>query len=331
MDLNQDSMMLRVAEVKPLTSVIKQIRLVPIEPAATLPRYSAGAHISIEVHPEGAGPQWRRYSLVNLTADAADLESPREYVIAVRLDERGRGGSRFVHEKVREGDTLRVLAPRNDFRLAAGTEAALLLAGGIGVTPLATMAATLVSQGRPVSMFFGGRNRESLAYVDALEVLLGDGLRLHVDDEVGQPPDIRTVIAGVGPNVHLYVCGPQAMLDAVLAAARSAGLPPEYVHFEMFSAPVGALPNRPFDAVLARSGRTIRVEAEQSLLQALNQAGCDLLYDCERGECGVCRVSVLEGAIEHRDYVLTEREKTEGRVMHACVSRSLGDRLVLDL
>lgn len=331
MDLNRDPMTLRVMEVDLLTPAIKQIRLAPTEPGTTLAGYAAGAHISIEVHPEGAGPQWRRYSLVNLTAGAASLENPREYVIAVRLDERGRGGSKFVHEKVQVGDVLRVLPPRNDFRLSTSVGTVVLVAGGIGVTPLATMAATLVARRQRVSMFFAGRNRESLAYVDPLSALLGDRLLLHVDEEAGQPPDLDSVIAGAGPDAHLYVCGPQLMLDAALAAARSRGWPTERVHFEMFSAPVGALPNRPFEVVLSRSGRKVRVEAEQSLLQALNQAGCDLLYDCERGECGVCRVNVIEGSIDHRDYVLTEREKAEGRLMHACVSRSLGDRLVLDL
>lgn len=327
-----EPMTLRVLDVQSLTPVIKQLRLAGTEASAALPAYSPGAHISIEVHPDAAGPpQWRRYSLVSFSASAGDLEHPAEYRIAVRLDERGRGGSRFVHEKVQAGDRLRVLPPRNDFQLSSAAVPVVLIAGGIGVTPIATMAAELCRRDQPVTMFFAGRNRDSLAYIEPLRSLLGDGLRLHVDEDANGPPDLAGLLAEAPPDAHVYVCGPQPMLDAVLSTARFHDWTPERVHFEMFAPPTGSLPNRPFEALLSHSGRRLRVDAEQTLLQALNQAGCDVLYDCERGECGVCRVEVLEGCIDHRDYVLTEREKADGRCMHPCVSRSLGDRLVLDL
>lgn len=327
----EEPITLRVASAELLTPVIKQFRLVAADPLAMLPGYAAGAHISVEVVPDGDEPQWRRYSLVSFSNRDAERESPVEYVIAVRLDARGRGGSKFLHENVRAGDLLRVLPPRNDFHLSPRTVPVLLIAGGIGVTPLATMVATLRARNQPVSMFFAGRDRNSLAYVEPLQSLLGSGLRLHIDEDAGAAPDMARVVDEAPSDADVYVCGPQLMLDAVLAAVRSRGWVHERVHFEMFSAPVGALPNRAFEVVLARSGRQLRVEADQSLLQVLNQAGCDVLYDCERGECGVCRIDVLEGLIDHRDYVLTKPEKTEGRCMHPCVSRSAGERLVLDL
>lgn len=327
---NEDVLLLEVTEVRVLTPVIKQFRLAPADASARLPGYSAGAHISVETLLE-SGPQWRRYSLVNFSDRAEALAHPAEYVVAVRRDERGRGGSKYLHEQVKAGDRLRALPPRNDFPLSPHTTGAVLVAGGIGITPLATMAAHLRASGCPVQLYFAGRNRESLAYLEPLRALLGERLCVHVDEDMGGPPDLAAVVTAAPADADVYVCGPQPMLDAVLGATRAQAWAPGRVHFEMFSPPTGPLPDRSFDVVLARSGKALRVTAGQTLLHALNEAGCDVLYDCERGECGVCRIPVIEGCIEHRDYVLTEREKNEGRVMHACVSRCIGDRLVVDL
>jgi ferredoxin-NADP reductase len=327
---NEEVLLLEVTEVRSLTPVIKQFRLAAADRAAPLPGYSAGAHISVETLLD-SGPQWRRYSLVSLSARAEALAHPDEYVLAVRRDDRGRGGSKYLHERVKVGDRLRALPPRNDFPLSPNSTAAMLVAGGIGITPLATMAADLRARGCPVRLYFAGRNRESLAYLEPLQALLGERLRVHVDEDMGGPPDLTAVLMGAPADADVYVCGPQPMLDAVLRATRALAWDSGRVHFEMFSPPTGPLPNRSFEVVLARSGKALRVHAEQTLLQVLNDAGCDVLYDCERGECGVCRVPVLEGCIEHRDYVLTEHEKADGRVMHACVSRCMGERLVVDL
>lgn len=328
---SQSPMQLRVDQVEFLTPVIKQFRLVTTDPSVRLPDYEAGAHISMEVRLEGGTSDWRRYSLVDLECADSRLDGVRAYTVAVRLDDRSRGGSRYLHTSVSAGDTIRVLPPRNDFHLAATVGPALLIAGGIGVTPLASMAAEAAARGQPVRMFLAGRNRESLAYVEPLKLLMGDCLQLHVDEEAQGPPDLAGVLATAGPGAHIYVCGPQPMLDSVLSGARALGIDSGRIHFEMFAPPKSALADREFEVVLARSGRVLRVPLDKTLLEVLNEANCDVLSDCERGECGVCRVDVLEGAVDHRDYALTEREKAEGRVMHTCVSRSLSDRLVLDL
>lgn len=327
----QSPMELRVEQVELLTPVIKQFRLVAAHASTRLPGYEAGAHISMEVRLEGGISDWRRYSLVDLECAHPRLDGAPAYTVAVRLDDRSRGGSRYLHTSVAAGDAIRVLPPRNDFHLAATAGPALLIAGGIGVTPLASMAAAAAARGQPVRMFLAGRNRESLAYVAPLKLLMGDRLQLHVDEEAEGPPDLAGVLATAEPESHIYVCGPQPMLDAVLAGAGALGIDCGRIHFEMFAPPKSALADREFKVVLARSGRVLRVPQDKTLLEVLNEANCDVLYDCERGECGVCRVDVLEGAVDHRDYALTEREKAEGRVMHTCVSRSLSDRLVLDL
>lgn len=327
---SQSPMELRVEQVDLLTPVIKQFRLVAADPSTHLPGYEAGAHISMEVRLEGGITDWRRYSLVDLECTHSRLDGTLAYIVAVRLDDRSRGGSRYLHTSVTAGDTIRVLPPRNDFHLTTAGPA-LLIAGGIGVTPLACMAAVATARRQPVRMFLAGRNRESLAYIEPLRQLMGESLQLHVDEEAEGPPDLAGVLARADPESHIYVCGPQPMLDAVLRGAGLLGIDSERIHFEMFAPPKGTLADREFEVVLARSGRTLRVPQNRTLLEVLNEANCDVLYDCERGECGVCRVDVLEGAVDHRDYVLTERERAAGRVMHTCVSRSLSDRLVLDL
>ena len=328
---SQSPMDLRVEQAQLLTPVIKQFRLVATDASTRLPGYAAGAHISMEVRLEDGKTDWRRYSLVDFECAQSRLDGVPAYTVAVRLDDRSRGGSRFLHKSVTAGDVIRVLPPRNDFHLAAADGPALLIAGGIGVTPLASMAAVAAARRQPVQMFLAGRNRESLAYVEPLKILMGERLQLHVDEESDGPPDLAGVLAAADSDSHIYVCGPQPMLDAVLAGARALGIDSGRIHFEMFAPPKSALPDREFEVVLARSGRVLRVPKNRTLLEVLNEANCDVLSDCERGECGVCRVDVLEGAVDHRDYALTEREKAEGRVMHTCVSRSLSDRLVLDL
>jgi ferredoxin-NADP reductase len=328
---SQSPLELRVEQVELLTPVIKQFRLVAADASTRLPGYEAGAHISMEVRLEDGTSDWRRYSLVDLQCAHSHIDDAPAYTVAVRLDDRSRGGSRYLHTSVTAGDSIRVLPPRNDFHLAASIGPALLIAGGIGVTPLASMAAAAAARRQPIRMFLAGRNRESLAYVESLTLLMGDCLQLHVDEEAEGPPDLAGVLASAEPDSHIYVCGPQPMLDAVLAGAAVLGIDSGRIHFEMFAPPKSALADREFEVVLAQSGRVLRVPRDKTLLAVLNEANCDVLSDCERGECGVCRVDVLEGAVDHRDYALTEREKAEGRVMHTCVSRSLSDRLVLDL
>ena len=296
-----------------------------------LPGYTAGAHIRVRVELGDSGEHWRHYSLVNLLPQLDATEAPTEYVIAVRREADGRGGSRYMHEHVQEGDELTVEAPRNEFSLRDVPGCAVLVAGGIGVTPLATMAARRRAQGAPVRMHYAGRQRAGMAFVAPLQALLGEDLRLHVDDEVGAPLDLARLLDGCSPLESLYVCGPKPMLDATLAATQARGRAAQRVHFELFAQP-GAQPgDQPFEIELAQSGRRLPVRADQTILDCLIDHGCDPLFDCKRGECGVCAAPVLQGQIDHRDYVLTQRERTEGRVIQTCVSRAAGARLVLDI
>ncbi|MBO9515151.1 MAG: oxidoreductase [Variovorax sp.] len=321
---------LRVAEARSLNPLIRLFRLRAADGAA-LPAYTAGAHIRVEVTLADGGKDWRHYSLVNFAAQGDATDAPAEYVIAVRKEDDGRGGSRFMHERLAEGDTVTVEAPKNDFPLHDGPGGTVLLAGGIGITPLASMAARRRAEGLPVRLHYAGRSRELMAFLPELQALLGDDLHVHADAEQGRAFDIGALLDGFPPGDRLYVCGPKVMLDAVLAQTQARGWTHDRVHFELFTTPVVEEGDHAFEVELAQSGRRFTVPADQSILDCLIEHGCDPMFDCKRGECGVCATPVIDGEIDHRDYVLTAREKAEGNVMQICISRAKGQKLTLDI
>jgi len=321
---------LRVAGARTLNPLIRLLRLVAQDGSA-LPGFTAGAHLRVQVTlPEGKA-DWRHYSLIDFSTLPGATEAPREYVIAVRREDEGRGGSRFMHERVRAGDVLTVEAPKNEFALRALDGCAVLVAGGIGITPLASMAAQRKAEGRAVRLHYAGRSRALMAFLPELQQLLGDDLKLHADDEAGAPLDVDALLGGCSPEDQLYVCGPKVLLDAVLAKTQARGWTHDRVHFELFTTPVAEAGDQAFEVMLAQSGQTFTVPAGQTVLDCLIEHGCDPLFDCKRGECGVCSMAVIEGDIDHRDYFLSDAEKASGKVMQICISRARGDRLVLDL
>ena len=321
---------LRVVEARALNPLIRMFRL-RADSGATLPGYTAGAHIRVQVALEGGGLDWRHYSLINPQAKLGATDAPLEYVIAVRREADGRGGSRFMHECLNEGDALTIEVPKNDFPLHVCAGTAVLVAGGIGVTPLVSMAARCRAEGAPVRMHYAGRSRELMAFLPELQELLADDLVVHADAEAGAPLNVEALLDGCAAQDQLYVCGPKVMLDAVLAATQARGWTHDRVHFELFITPAVEAGDHPFEVELVQSGQRFTVPADQTLLDCLIAHGCDPMFDCKRGECGVCATPVMEGEIDHRDYVLTAREKAEGNVMQICVSRAKGARLVLDI
>jgi len=323
---------LQIAEARFLNPSVRCLLLRPANHnSSSLPGFTAGAHIGIQVRLANGDKDWRQYSLINLNPLPDATSQPVEYLVAIRLESEGRGGSRYLHEQVKVGDYLKVKLPRNDFPLAPGSGRIVLLAGGIGVTPLTSMAAHCVSEGRHVTMHYAGRQRTSMALLPELQSLLGENLHVHADDESAGPLDLNGLLDRCGPLDQVYVCGPQSLLDAVLAQVQARQWEPGRVRFELFAAPASSENNCSFDVVLSSSGQRLTVPPNKTVLAVLNEAGCDVMFDCERGECGVCAVEVLEGVVDHRDYVLSELERLHGRVMHACVSRSKGGPLVLKM
>ena len=293
---------------------------------APLPPAEPGAHLSIAV-PCGGGTEWRHWSLVDLDNS---LAAPRAYRLAVRLEEGSRGGSRFVHEELRPGHSLQVLPPKNEFPLDPAADDVVLIAGGIGITPIIGMASALARAGKRFVLHYSGRSRALLAFVPELLAICGDRLHVHADDEADTRLDIAALIASLRPAQPIYVCGPRGMIERVIAEAMARGWRKDAVCFELFTEAAAEAGDRGFELVLRQSGMTLPVPPDKSIIDVMEEAGLDPLYDCRRGECGVCTTDVIEGEIDHRDLYLSEAEKKSGKVMQICVSRARGRRLVLD-
>ena len=317
-----------VEDVIALTDSITEFRL--RDPAgAALPGFAAGAHLRVQVTPGGA-PAWRHYSLVNGDGRAGATAAPSIYRIAVRRDDSGQGGSLWMHTQLKAGTRLVTSTPVNAFALDDRAEDAVLIAGGIGVTPIVSMAAALTAAGRRYRVHYSARHPDQLALVDELMALAGRDLALYADQGPLPALALDALLAGLAPTQPIYACGPAGMIDAVLALAAARGWARDDIHFELFSAPGPGASDRAFEVELRQSGRVLAVPAGQTILEAMLAAGLDPLYDCKRGECGMCAVPVLAGDIDHRDYCLSEAQRCAGDVMQICVSRARGGRLVLD-
>jgi len=285
---------------------------------ALLPAASAGAHIDVHL-PNGIV---RQYSLVNASTDA------RSYVIGVKRDAQSRGGSRFLHEQLRVGTTLSISPPRNNFPLVETADHTVLIAGGIGITPIWCMWQRLRALGRSVDFIYACRSRADAVFLD--ELAAHPDVTLSFDDENnGSFLDLAGLIGRTPRNAHLFCCGPLPMLKAFEAATQ--GWPADQVHVEYFTQQAEAAADGGYVVELARSGKEIVVEPGQTLLAAVLAAGVDAPYSCEEGVCGACMTKVLSGTPDHRDTVLTPSEREANKTIMICCSGSKSDRLVLDL
>jgi vanillate O-demethylase ferredoxin subunit len=289
-----------------------------------LPGYEAGAHI--DVHMPGGFS--RQYSLARAPSSAAS------YVIGVKREADSRGGSASMHERVREGDLLAISAPRNTFPLREEAKHHLLMAGGIGMTPLLAMAQALAARGADFTLCVFARSEEHLAFADALrDPALAPHLRLHLDQgragDSSQRIDLHALLAERAPNTHLYVCGPGGFMKAVRDAA--AHWPEDALHAEYFAAPTDAntTTGLPFTLKLAQRGITVPVAADQTAVDALHEFGIDIPVSCQQGLCGTCVVEGDGEGAEHRDFCLTGTERRTRVAL--CCSRAKGLELVLQL
>ncbi|MCS2147556.1 PDR/VanB family oxidoreductase [Scandinavium manionii] len=283
-----------------------------------LPAFSAGAHIDLHL----TGDLIRPYSL------CGDPQDRQHYQLGILKDGNSQGGSLAVHA-LREGDTITVSEPRNLFTLDESAGHSLLIGGGIGITPMLAMAAELHAAGRSFTLHYCARSRDQAAFVAQLESARYAGrVHLHFSDQ--QRLNLDAVLSDVPPNTHVYVCGPTRLMDAVNDGAKRQGYAAENVHQECFSAEVqtgGAA----FDVVAATSGITVQVLEDQTIVEALAQAGLKVNVSCKQGICGSCLTDVLEGEPDHRDSYLTDEEKADGDQILLCCSRSKCGRLVIDL
>ncbi|MCY1272439.1 Phthalate 4,5-dioxygenase oxygenase reductase subunit [compost metagenome] len=295
-----------------------------VDPAGNeLPPFAAGAHIDVHL----PGGFIRQYSLCN---------SPNErhrYVVGVLKAPNSRGGSVSLHTNVRAGDLLQISAPRNNFPLARQAERHLLIAGGIGVTPMIAMLEHFEATGAEYILYYCGESPERTAFRERLAPLLGKRVIIHYDG--GDPArrlDIRELLLHHEPGTHLYCCGPGGLMAGVKAAAEH--WPEGSVHFEHFAAPVqpesaSTGNDGEFQITLARSGRTLAVPSDKSISQALRDAGVACETSCEAGICGTCRTRYIDGEVDHRDFILGDDEKQDHLLI--CCSRAKSTNLVLDL
>ena len=289
-----------------------------------LPTAAPGSHLDLHLAPGLS----RSYSIVGQPGRAS------RYEVAIARDAKSRGGSRFVHEKLRVGDELTASAPRNLFPLDERAPFSALLAGGIGITPIWSMVQRLEALQKPWLLVYAARSRAQAAYLEDIEALASrtpvGRLQLHFDDEhQNKPVDLKAVLADVGHDAHLYCCGPQPMLAAYEAA--TAHRPAAQVHLERFGADMGKGPGPGFTVVLERSGQSLEVPPDRSILDVVLEAGINAQYGCMQGSCGLCETPVLKGVPEHKDHLLADSVKASNRAMLICCSRSCTPELVLDL
>ena len=303
---------------------IISVELRPATPSTVFPPHAAGSHIDLHL---GNG-LLRSYSLMN------PLTEEQRYVVGVLKDRQSRGGSKYVHEKIRVGDVLDISMPRNNFPLEDRAPHSVLVAGGIGVTPMLCMLDRLASLGLSAELLYCARSRRDAAFVHELESMKSAHvkLRYHFDDEVGASPDLQTLLAGYSDETHFYGCGPGPMLDAFQKACDSLGY--THVHLERFAA-VRQEKEPPINAngctvELRRSARIIQVPAGSTILDAMMDAGIIPSYSCKEGICGACETQVLAGEVDHRDSILTQQERAANKSMMICVSGCRSDSLVLD-
>jgi tetrachlorobenzoquinone reductase len=310
-----------VTSIVPLTPRVVSIEMRRPD-GGELPGFAAGSHVDLFL-PNGAV---RSYSLINQHG-----ESDR-YVIAVARDHASRGGSRYLHDELRTRDVLPVSSPRNTFPLDERAETSVLIAGGIGITPILSMVRRLDALGRDWRVHYCARTRSDAALLDELRTLCrgqSHHLQSHLDDETGRAQlGIATCVADAPDGAHFYCCGPPSMIDAFLSA--TAGLESSRVHVERFTNMTQAANSGGFEVHLARAGTTLRVESGNSILETLLSAGIDVPFSCGEGICGSCATTVIAGRPDHRDCVLSEEERNANQTMMICCSGSLGPRLILD-
>jgi vanillate O-demethylase ferredoxin subunit len=288
-----------------------------------LPAFSPGAHVDVHI----ADGLTRQYSICN---------GPGEhgfYLIGVKRELESRGGSAAMHDAVGERSTLRLGGPRNNFPLVEEAAHSLLVAGGIGVTPLVSMARDLAVRSRSFALHHFVRHPRQTAF---RELLAHEGLAARATYHYGLVPPgleatLEDVLAAPPPGANLYLCGPKPFMDLVQAVARRLGWADGAIHLEYFAADTLYRTGESFEVVCARSRRSVTVPEDKTIIEVLRANGVEIETSCEQGVCGTCLTKLLEGEPDHRDLFLQPDEQESGTVIMPCVSRARSPRLVLDL
>lgn len=319
---SSETLSLQVARIQQETDRIKSFRLRAVDDSL-LPEILAGAHLQAKVKlPDGSDAK-RHYSLLN------DPDDRSWYEIGVLKEPQGRGGSLYLHEHVSEGDTLEIQLPKNAFPMTKRADHSILIAGGIGITPILSMMYSLSSASLSFELHYSARTCSGLAFRDRIEQVAGDNAIFYASEEAdSQRLDLTKLLAMPKLGVHVYVCGPRGLIGAVREITAAQGWAPSQIHFESF----GAQPLADDKAIrvhLFKSNQTITVPADRTILDTLLEAGISVPHDCKRGECSMCSTRVVEGEPDHRDLCLNPEERVSS--MCVCVSRAKSDELTLCL
>ncbi len=312
----------RRAQVYSVEEIAEDVRKVEVDIEGPLPPFDPGSHTNVIVMIDGQRAV-RTYTCIQTASG--------RLAIAVKRHANSRGGSRFIWS-LNPGDRTEMTVPENRFELSWRAEHYLLIAGGIGVTPIYGMAKTLAQSGQSLRMIYGASSLAAMPFLNELRERLGDRLALFPADQ-GRAINLEAEIAALPEGAELYVCGPLGMLNAVKQAWAQAGRPVSRLRYEVFG-DNGKFAETPFEVAVANRDVTVHVRPDQSLLDALIGAGVEMIYDCQRGECGLCAVKILElqdGMVDHRDVFFSEEEKHENRSMCSCVSRLTAGRAVIDV
>jgi vanillate monooxygenase ferredoxin subunit len=288
-----------------------------------LPGFAAGAHIDIKI-----GDKIRQFSLCNAPGER------HRYLLGVQRELNGRGGSAAFCDTVQEGDIVAFKGPENLFPLAADAAETVLLAGGIGVTPILAMAEQLHREGKPFVFHYCTRSQARTAFRDRVATSPYAGsVQFHFDDgPEEQRPKLGVILGDPAPGKHVYICGPGVMMDLAVEIAKQRGWNEGQIHLERFVG-VEAKPGdaREFLVEIKKTGQLITIPADKTVVEALRDAGVEIPVSCEQGVCATCLTNIVAGVPDHRDLILTNEEHEGGKLFTPCVSRALSDVLVIDV
>ncbi|GGF66767.1 PDR/VanB family oxidoreductase [Alteromonas lipolytica] len=312
-----------VAEYEKLSDSVLKLTFSPINGEA-LPPFTAGAHIDVKINDNLV----RQYSICS-AASAKNV-----YSIAVLNDANSRGGSAQIHREFKAGQIVEISAPRNLFELGDHSAPVLLIGAGIGITPLLSMAYSLAERGQDFTICYLHKPAEQVAFQSDLlsEPFKGKSVLIPSVDRQTTRQQLNDLIGKYREGQHVYTCGPAGFMDLVFELAEAQHWPAESLHKEMFHNDVsGNTPDRSFTLHLTKSARSIQVSAQQTALEALDEAGIEIDASCEQGVCGICLLNVVDGKVDHRDAFLTEEEKQQHKQFTPCCSRALSSSLSIEL
>ena len=315
-------MFVQIKSIQDLTANIRSFELIT-EDGQDLPSFTAGSHIDVVLE----NGLTRQYSIANCSSEKD------RYIIGVLEDGQSRGGSSYIHQQFKVGDRIEISEPRNLFPVHQNTNKAVLFAGGIGITPILSMAHTLKRENIPFEFYYFIRNENVIAFKDVLQTKFSGEIHFHIEDDAMNHLDVNQILSEPLANKHLYVCGPNGFMDYIFKTAEQNHWQKDHLHKEHFAAEsvIGNDENTKFSIKIASTGELIPISAEESITDVLEKCGVNIAVSCEQGICGTCLTNVLEGEPDHRDMFLTDEERASNKIFTPCCSRSKTKVLVLDL